>query len=305
MAWIEVHSDLPDHPKTIYCADLLHIDRDLLVSKLIRLWTWAIDYRDNGCFLAEEGSMIAEKMRWPKHSKKAVQQLINALCAVPPGERAGFLVKTDTGYSIYNWGKYAGKLLDRRRKDRVRKHGKSSEIQGNSDGIPQEIRDDSAVNPKDVQRNSECYRNPNRNPNRNPTKLSAKRQLAASTVEEPPQPFENPDFGKVMSHYQQTLGTCPSPIVIQDVRDYLSAGMSADVLCEAVDETARANPSRPAAYFRRIAEAWKREGIRSMESLRAYKSRQPRGAPPGPDISNPQSYREEELPEWARKPAKS
>ena len=139
---------------------------------------------------------------------------------------------------------------------------------------------------------------------RNPIHANANAKCGSDAREEPP-PLENPDFGKVMTHYQQTLGTCPSPVAVQDVKAYLSGGMAAGVLCEAVDETARANPSRPAAYFRRIVEAWKREGVRDAASLQAYKSRKPQGAPPGPDISDPSSYREEELPEWARKPVKS
>lgn len=134
---------------------------------------------------------------------------------------------------------------------------------------------------------------------------NAKCECGSDAREESPQPPTDPEFGRAMAHYQQVLGTCPSPIVIQDVKACLSGGMASDVICEAIDETARANPNRPAAYCRRILAAWQREGVRDAASLRAYKGRKPQGAPPGPDISDPNSYREEELPEWARKPVKS
>ncbi|HCC00796.1 MAG TPA: hypothetical protein DEP42_06245, partial [Ruminococcaceae bacterium] len=100
--WLEGHTDLPDHPKLLYCASLLKVDPDLLVGKLYRLWSWAINNRESGRFLSCELPLIAEKMRW----KKRASSLIDALCAVAPGEQAGWLVKIADGYAIYNWEKY-------------------------------------------------------------------------------------------------------------------------------------------------------------------------------------------------------
>jgi len=143
VTWLEIHGDLPDHPKTIACASLLNIDKDFLIGKLVRFWTWAEDYRENGFFEECECSLIAEKMRWNKNVKK----LIEALCFVPNGENSGFLQKVNNGYQIYNWDKYIGKLIDKRRKDRERKtSGNKKEIQRNSNGNKTEFQANSTLN---------------------------------------------------------------------------------------------------------------------------------------------------------------
>ena len=47
MAWIELHDNLPDHQKTIDLANELRIDKDTVVGKLVRLWTWALNEQGN------------------------------------------------------------------------------------------------------------------------------------------------------------------------------------------------------------------------------------------------------------------
>ena len=145
--WYKAHVDLPDHPKTTEAAYMLGIDVDLLVGKLYRLWSWALCNREDGFFAKHEAELIAEKMRWKKSTKKLMEALLN----VPQGKNAGFVVKVEGGYQLYNWYKYAGKLIETRRKEAERKSKNAKEIReksgGNSGGnpaeTPQEIRENS------------------------------------------------------------------------------------------------------------------------------------------------------------------
>ena len=144
--WYKAHVDLPDHPKTTEAAYMLGIDVDLLVGKLYRLWSWALCNREDGFFAKHEAPLIAEKMRWRKSEKKLMEALLN----VPKGENAGFIIEADGGYQLYNWHKYAGKLIENRRNEAERKAKKAKEIRqisaGNPAETPQEIRENSGGN---------------------------------------------------------------------------------------------------------------------------------------------------------------
>lgn len=276
--WLEVHSDLPDHPKVRFCAGLLRVDPDMLVGKLLRLWTWALNNREDGRFLSCETDLIAEKMRWPK----APGKLVDALCAVAPGETAGFLLHDETGFSIYHWKEYAGKLIEKRARDRARKSAAhSAPIPEKSAGIPTGLYRKEAGNDTEFQRNSDGIPGVTPNPLPLTTKLSDNNSSCGSTGESacareepPPRPPLNPDLAAVMQRYEQIYATLPNRIVIEDVKAFLGDGMSAEVVCAAVDELARAAPAKPAAYFRTILNRWHDAGIKDMAALEAYKQRE-------------------------------
>lgn len=154
--WYKAHVDLPDHPKTSAAAYILGIDADLLVGKLYRLWSWALCNREDGFFAKHEIPLIAEKMRWKKSEKKLMEALLN----VPKGENAGFITEAEGGYQLYNWHKYAGKLIENRKNEAERKAKKAKEIRQNSGGNsggnpaenPQENNEDSGGNSAEVPR---------------------------------------------------------------------------------------------------------------------------------------------------------
>ena len=60
MAWIELHDNLPDHPKTIASSTALKMDKDALVGKLCRMWTWAVNNREDGFIADDEMETVAE-----------------------------------------------------------------------------------------------------------------------------------------------------------------------------------------------------------------------------------------------------
>ena len=109
MAWIELHDNLPDHPKVIEAALLLKMDKDLLVGKLVRLWTWALNNREDGTFSPGDYATIAETMRFKGKPSRLVDALLQArlLDELPTGELA-----------IHGWDERVGILIERRNAQR-------------------------------------------------------------------------------------------------------------------------------------------------------------------------------------------
>ncbi len=102
--WIEVCISLPDHRKVLALSDELQLDKDLIVGKLIRLWTWAITHRDTGVFAMRDRKTIAEVMRY----KGKPDRLINALVVV------GLLDQAEDALIIHDWDEHVEMLLAKR-----------------------------------------------------------------------------------------------------------------------------------------------------------------------------------------------
>lgn len=104
MAWIELHDTLPDHDKVIAVATALNVDKDLVVGKLVRLWTWALANREDGVFRMRDIATIAEVMRF----KGKPQRLVDALV------QSRLLDCVDDTYIIHDWDERVGMLLAKR-----------------------------------------------------------------------------------------------------------------------------------------------------------------------------------------------
>lgn len=127
MAWIESHQALLTHRKTIRASNQLKVSRYLLIGHLHALWWWALDNaEDDGELGATTADEIAEACGWPVRKATA---LVDALTT------SGFIDMTSNGMRLHNWYRYAGKLNEKKAKDRARK----SEVRGNSTGIPLEV----------------------------------------------------------------------------------------------------------------------------------------------------------------------
>ena len=134
MAWIESHQETGRHPKTKKLARLLGVSRPAAVGHLHYLWWWALDFAQDGVLDRYDGDDIAEAMEWEGDSKTLLDALIET----------GYIDETDHGLMIHDWGEYAGKLMERREKDRARKRASaeklkaSREIRRSSDGTDAE-----------------------------------------------------------------------------------------------------------------------------------------------------------------------
>lgn len=108
MAWIELHDTLPDHDKVLELSEALKMDKDMVVGKLVRFWTWALNNREDGFFKARDVATIAEVMRFAKKPQTLVNALVNAR----------LLDATPDGYYIHDWDERVGMLISKREKIR-------------------------------------------------------------------------------------------------------------------------------------------------------------------------------------------
>lgn len=138
MAWIESHQEVGRHPKTKKLARLLGISIPTAVGHLHFLWWWALDFAQDGVLDKFDAEDIAEAMEW----KGDEQALLDALI------EAEYIDVTDHGLVIHDWAEYAGKLLERRAKDRARKRAAAEEA-----GVPKTFRRKSAGSPQEVAKN--------------------------------------------------------------------------------------------------------------------------------------------------------
>lgn len=115
--WFEAHDTMARHPKTLKLARLLGVDRRYAVGLLHDLFSWGLySAGRHGELIGLTAADIAQAMDFPQ--KKAVS-LADALV------ESGYLDRMDDKespwvYAIHDWYDYAGKLFEKREKDRGR-----------------------------------------------------------------------------------------------------------------------------------------------------------------------------------------
>ncbi len=100
MAWIEVHQELLHHPKNLALAAALHVPEYASAGILVGVWTWALQYADDGVIAADREAVVARYIGW----RKSGAELFDAM------RRCGW----SDGESLHDWMDYAGRLVRRR-----------------------------------------------------------------------------------------------------------------------------------------------------------------------------------------------
>ena len=138
MAWIESHQEVGRHPKTKKLARLLGVSLPAAVGHLHYLWWWALDFAQDGVLDKYDAEDIADAMQWDGDADQLVEALLSS----------GYIDETDDGLVIHDWGEYAGKLLERRAKDRARKRAAAEAA-----GVPASVRRSSDGNDEEIEEN--------------------------------------------------------------------------------------------------------------------------------------------------------
>lgn len=118
MAWIESHQELARHPKVSRLARILKINKAQAIGHLHLLWWWTLDFSPTGDLSAFTSCELGSAAEWQSDGDQFKKALIDT----------GLM---DADGRIHDWHEYAGKLVDRRTKDRERKR-----VQRMSDGSP-------------------------------------------------------------------------------------------------------------------------------------------------------------------------
>ena len=117
MTWLESHQSLRDHPKTRKLARTLGVSLPEAIGLLHCLWWWCLDYARDGDLTNVERDVIADACEWTGDPDALIDALVGSF-AKRGG--SGFIDNGD-GLKIHDWYEYAGELLARREKDRIRK----------------------------------------------------------------------------------------------------------------------------------------------------------------------------------------
>ncbi|HCW79847.1 MAG TPA: hypothetical protein DG942_01935 [Ruminococcaceae bacterium] len=281
--WIELHQEMPRHPKTLALAQALKVSRREAVGILVDLWTWGLSCADEDGRLKSIGDEgIALALDWP--SKKA-GDLAQAFV------QCGWLDRLDDGtYRLHDWPDYTSKLSEKRkdaeRKRQARKHGQSKEKQTKtpdvSERCPPNVRGQSADNPRNVRTMSRAEsRNPragitSTSTKPNQDKLSDNNTPSSPTVEDTGHDAgAGTDFGCICQAFEAKINPMPSAkdgsVLSELYRDY-----PVQRILDAIDEAARCQ-GRSAPYVRSVLQ---------NEDRKAK-------APPntGPDLTDPNRYK--------------
>lgn len=108
MAWVEIHDNLPDHHKVIDLSGLLKVDKDAVVGKLIRLWTWALNCREDGFIRTKDAPTLADVMRLKGRPERIIKAMVDVQLLDP----------VDGGWRIHDWEEHVEMLRAKREQRR-------------------------------------------------------------------------------------------------------------------------------------------------------------------------------------------
>lgn len=258
MAWIELHDTLPDHPKVIDLADLLKLDKDAVVGKLVRLWTWALNSREDGFLRAKDIVTVADVMRF----KGKPQRLVEALVEVQ------LLDQSEGGYTIHDWDEHVAMLMEKREmkreKDRLRKQRQREKSHAGHADVTRDMdvtcHDGHAVTvpkpyhtvPNDILTDTISDMHTREDDSKLSTgcgKLSAE---------------------QVRGAWMHVLATVPSEGEVKTVLRH-SVGMDISAVKFALELTCLYGATNPAAYAARTLNEWNTLGIMTGDAARAWR----------------------------------
>lgn len=267
--WIELHQEMPRHPKTLALAQALKVSRREAVGILVDLWTWGLSCADedgNLKAIGDEG--IALALDWPIRKAGA---LVKAFVS------CGWLDNLENGkYRLHDWPDYTSKLSEKRKDaERKRRERKAAKRPDASASRPQSVPGQSADSPTLTTR---AGITPPHQTEPNQDKLSVNNTPSSPTGEKPASANAGAgqDFGCVCQAFENTVNPAPSSkdgmILSELYRDY-----PAQRILDAITETARCQ-GRSASYVRSVLQNDSRE-------------QHERPSASDPDLTDPERYK--------------
>ena len=236
--WIETHTRIKEHAKTYALMQELHIGKAMAIGLLVCLWLWAIDNVEDGDLSPYPIQAIARAAEWEKKPQVFLDALLTC----------GWVDKKDKHLFLHNWDTYAGRLIDKRKQARERAE--------KSRRLARSMRAQTTHSSSPL--SAPCT----------PTVPNSTRpnQTRPNQAIVPPQ--DSPLL-LVLKHWEAAFIQPPSPILQQQLNEFLQAGMQASILCSAIDETTAAGAKSPSKYLLSILQSWFASGIRDLPSLKA------------------------------------
>ena len=112
LPWIQVYSNLADHPKIYALVDRMKLRRNSeAVGIVVSLWLWAAKNAPDGDLCGFPERAIADAVGYSSsYAEKLCQQLVETR----------WLDETENGYALHDWVEYAPAIIDMYEKDKNR-----------------------------------------------------------------------------------------------------------------------------------------------------------------------------------------
>ena len=259
MAWIELHDTLPDHPKVIDLSDLLKLDKDAVVGKLVRLWVWALNSREDGFIRDKDITTVADIMRF----KGKPQRLMEALVEVK------FLDRADGGYSIHDWDDHVSMLMAKREAKREQARLRK-----------QRQRDKERDGHADVTRDMSVTSHPSHAVTVPYRTIPNKTDIMTDTIsvqparEEPELSTTYPQLSEQIEWaWINVMAEAPTEAQVRTVARH-SVGMDISAVKYGIELACMYGAANPAAYTARVLNEWNTLGIRTEDAAREWRDAQ-------------------------------
>lgn len=228
MAWIELHQSMPGHRRTRRVKSILGIDTPTAVGHMCLLWLWALDNAGNGSIGGMLNQEIADVCEYRGDADAFVEALVEA----------GYLIRTENDLLLHDWDDYAGRLMDRREKNRIRQQNYRERHRGNPAPDPAPAEQPEPAPPTGPQ-----------------PELSDTEEVGG-----------DPGIAKVMQHYMNRINPTPSRTCLEELAGFAKA-MAPEVVVYALNYAIDEHKTGW-SYIRAMLRGFKTRGIRTMDDLR-------------------------------------
>lgn len=109
--YIEVYSELLNHPKVDHLCSILRITRIYARGAIVSLWLWASKYAEDGDLTKYAAQEIARGIGWRKNPDQLMKALIDSK----------LLDQSDKKLMIHDWDKHGIRLI-RQSRERQRNY---------------------------------------------------------------------------------------------------------------------------------------------------------------------------------------
>jgi len=169
---------------------------------------------------------------------------------------SGFIEKTETETVIHDWRDYIGKLLDRRKETREKERDRKR-----------------------------AYRQRLKEAQQEKTESEYDYEISEDDID--------PEWLKVAKAYETNIGLLPIGTALDDLQTFTDK-LGADVVCEAITITNKAQASNPWKYLNKVLTTWEEKEINTIEKAKAYNK----------DLERKlEQYRKQKQPETSEPPA--
>ena len=245
LPWIQVYSNLADHPKIYALVDRMKLRRNSeAVGIVVSLWLWAAKNAPDGDLSGFPARAIAQALGFQiNYAKKLCQALVDT----------NWLdVDANGCYSIHNWSRYAGRLIEITLRQREQSTERS-----------RRYREKSLITKEKIKLETETSR--------------VTHALTGQDITEQNQTVISHQDGSSPSWSKSKLNSLFSPKLqlsesAQEELLSLSGGMEEGLLLQSL-EIARDNGKLNWGYVRGILRNWQKNGVKTLGEFKEREAR--------------------------------